>query len=158
MLGLRSVRVGQDRTMDQAGDWRRLCALLDDDESVWTAVESALERDEDPWEGLLDGLDDAGALAYLRADDTGMELSDALAQLPRIFALQPDLDEVTDTDDLGEALRAADAAVADGGLQLLRLVEEDDPASWPLIAVPRERVNAAIEAAEALGHRALSSV
>lgn len=144
--------------MGEAGDWRRLCALLDDDESVWEAVEAALQDGEDPWDALIGGLDDAGALAYLQADDTGMELSDALAQLPRVFALQPDLDEVTDTDDLVEALRAADAAVADGGLRLLRLVEEDDPASWPVIAVPRDRVSDAIQAAEALGHRAFSSV
>lgn len=136
--------------MDQAGDWRRLCALLDDDESVWAAVESALGRGEDPWEALLDGLDDAGALAYLRSDDTGMELSDALAQLPRVFALQPDLDEVTDTDDLGEAVRIADAALASGDLGLLRLIEDDEE-SWPLVAVPRVVVNEVHAIVRALG-------
>ena len=93
--------------MDQAGDWQRLCALLDDDEAVWEAVDAALEAGDDPWEALLDGLDEAGALAFLRSDDTGMELSDALAQLPRVFALQPDLDEVTDTDDLGRGDRSS---------------------------------------------------
>ena len=57
--------------MDQAGDWRRLCGLLDDDEAVWEAVEAALEAGDDPWEALLDGLDEAGAPAFLRADDDG---------------------------------------------------------------------------------------
>ena len=86
--------------MDRAGDWKRLCGLIDDDEAVWEAVHEALQAADDPWDALIGGLDDAGALAYLQVDDTGMELSDALAQLPRVFALQPDLDEVTDTDDL----------------------------------------------------------
>lgn len=121
--------------MDHAGDWRRLCALLDDDEAVWLAVESALERGEDPWEALLDGLDDAGALAYLRSDDTGMELSDALAQLPRVFALQPDLDEVTDADDIVEAMRVADATLTAAGFRLVRLVERDDEESRPVVVV-----------------------
>jgi len=141
--------------MDAAGDWRRLCALLDDDETVREAVEAALDAGEDPWEALLDGLDEAGALAYLRSDDTGMELSDALAQLPRVYRVQPDLDEVTDTDDLGLAMRAADSAVDQGGLALLRLVEVEDDASWPVVAVRTDDRDRAIELATALGHRLL---
>ena len=139
--------------MDHAGEWRRLCALLDDDEAVWEAVEAALEAGEDPWEALLDGLDEVGALAYLQTEDTGMELSDALAQLPRVFRLQPDLDEVTDTDDLVAAMQAADAVLEPGGLQLLRLVEEDDEESWPVVAVPTGSVGEIRERAEALGHQ-----
>lgn len=122
--------------MTGQGQWRRLCALLDDDESVGQAVEAALEAGDDPWEALLDGLDEAGALAYLQAEDTGMELSDALAQLPRVFALQPDLDEVTDTDDLGEATAAADRILAASALRLVRLIEDDD--TWPVVVVPAE--------------------
>jgi hypothetical protein len=140
--------------VDRAEDWQRLCALLDDDETVWEAVEEALEQGDDPWEALLDGLDDAGALAYLQADDTGMELTDALAQLPRVYALQPDLGEATDTDDLVEAMRVADGALASGDLRLMRLVEEDDDESWPVVAVPTDSRAAIRTLAEALGHEA----
>lgn len=140
--------------MDRAGDWQRLCALLDDDETVWEAVEEALEQGDDPWEALLDGLDDAGALAYLQSDDTGMELTDALAQLPRVYALQPDLGEATDTDELPEAMRVADGALAIGSLRLLRLVEDDDADSWPVVAVRTDARAEIRSLAEALGHEA----
>ena len=125
--------------MGDAGDWERLAGLLDDDEAVTAVVRRALEAGDDPWEALLDGLDEAGALAYLQADDTGMELTDALVQLPRVFAVQPDLDEVTDTDDLAAATRLADRVLAVAGLRVLRLVE-DGGESWPLAVVPAERV------------------
>lgn len=137
--------------MDDAGDWRRLCALLDEDESVLDAVEEALEQEDDPWEALLDGLDDAGALAYLQAEDTGMELTDALVQLPRVYALQPDLDAVTDTDDLVEAIALADAGLEPGGLRLLRFVEADDDESRPLVVVPEAHVAEIQRLAVALG-------
>jgi hypothetical protein len=137
--------------MDRAGDWRRLCALLDDDEAVWEAVESALEAGDDPWDALIGGLDDAGALAYLQADDTGMELSDALAQLPRVFALQPDLDAVTDTDDLVAAMQAADAALSEGGLRLACLLEPDDENSRPIVAVAAGRSEELVGLAGVLG-------
>ncbi|WP_375389005.1 hypothetical protein [uncultured Amnibacterium sp.] len=140
--------------MDRGQDWQRLCALLDDDEAVWEAVEEALAQGDDPWEALLDGLDDAGALAYLQSDDTGMELTDALVQLPRVYALQPDLDAATDTDDLVEAMRAADGALASGDLRLLRLVEEDDDASWPVVVVPADLQSEIRSLAEGLGHTA----
>jgi N-acetylmuramic acid 6-phosphate (MurNAc-6-P) etherase len=146
--------VRQDAAVDRAEDWQRLCALLDDDETVWEAVEEALEQGDDPWEALLDGLDDAGALAYLQSDDTGMELTDALAQLPRVYALQPDLDEATDTDDLVEAMRAADGALASGDLRLMRLVEEDDDDSWPVVVVPADLRSEIRSLAEGLGHQA----
>ena len=139
--------------MDRSGDWRRLCALLDDDEAVWEAVSAALEAGEDPWEALLDGLDEAGALAFLRSDDTGMELSDALAQLPRVFELQPDLDEVTDTDDLGEATAAADRILADSALRIVRLVEEDD--AWPVLVVPADNTGEIAALAGGLGQEAV---
>ena len=139
--------------MDHAGDWRRLCALLDDDEAVWEAVSAALQGGDDPWEALLDGLDEVGALAFLRADDTGMELSDALAQLPRVFALQPDLDEVTDTDDLGAATAAADRILAAAGLRVVRLVEEDD--AWPVAVVPSSGTEDLAGLVIGLGHEAV---
>ncbi|MDH2443553.1 hypothetical protein QDR37_06310 [Amnibacterium sp. CER49] len=126
--------------MGTTDDWRRLCALLDDDELLPPAVEAALgEPDGDAWETLLDGLDDAGALAYLDAEDTGMELSDALVQLPRVFRLQPDLDEVTDTDDLAEAIAAADRVLAEHGHRLLRL-EEPGTDAHALVVVPSDAV------------------
>ena len=139
--------------MDQAAEWTRLCALLDDDEGVREAVESALAEGDDPWEALLDGLDEAGALAFLRADDTGMELSDALAQLPRVFALQPDLDEVTDTDDLVAATAAADRILAAADLRVVRLVEEED--AWPIAVVPSAGADDIAALVGSLGHEAV---
>jgi len=140
----------REGSVDEAVDWERLCALLDDDELLWPGVQGALDAGDDPWEALLDGLDDAGALAYLDAEDTGMELTDALVQLPRVFALQPDLDEVTDTDDLDEALRTADRVLAGTDHRLLRLDEPDSDAH-ALIVVPAgsvpeiERLTATLE-------------
>lgn len=139
--------------MDQAEDWQRLCALIDDDDAVREAVDAALTTGEDPWEALLDGLDEAGALAFLRSDDTGMELSDALAQLPRVFALQPDLDEVTDTDDLVDATAAADRILASAGLRVVRLVEEED--AWPIAVVPASGTEEIARLVTGLGHEAV---
>ena len=120
--------------------WERLTRLLDDDELLWPRVLEALKQgDSAPWEALLDGLDDAGALAYLDADDTGMELADALAQLPRVFRLQPDLGEVNDTDDLVEAMAAADAVLSGHGCRLVELQEDDDDAH-ALAVVPEGNV------------------
>jgi hypothetical protein len=120
--------------------WERLTRLLDDDELLWPHVREALESsDEDPWEALVNGLDDAGALAYLDAGDTGMELADALAQLPRVFRLQPDLGKVNDTDELGDALVAADGLLARNGCRLVQLVDDDEDA-YALAVVPEANV------------------
>lgn len=136
--------------MDTEALWERLCSLLDDDEQLWPAVEAALEEsDGDPWDALLDGLDDAGALASLESEDTGMELADALAQLPRVFRLQPDLGEVTDTDDLDEAIRAADRLLEEHAHRLL-ILENDDEDVHELVVVPEEAVGPILETAEAL--------
>jgi hypothetical protein len=122
--------------VDESLAWERLTRLLDDDELLWPRVREALEDDEaDPWEALLDGLDDAGALAYLDAEDTGMELADALAQLPRVFRLQPDLGEVNDTDDLAEAMAAADAVLSAHGCRLVQLDDADDADAYALVVV-----------------------
>ena len=134
-------------------DWQRLCALLDDDPAVWEAVDAALTAGDDGWEALLDGLDEAGALAYLQADDTGMELTDALVQLPRVYRLQPDLNAVTDTDDLPEATRLADSILGAGGLRVVRLVEDDD--AWPVIIVPRDRTDEIARLADAVDGEAV---
>ena len=139
--------------MDHAGDWKRLCGLIDDDEAVWEAVDAALAAGDDPWDALISGLDDAGALAYLQVGDTGMELSDALAQLPRVFALQPDLDEVTDTDDLVEATAAADRILGAADLRVIRLIEEED--AWPVVVVPASGAADIAGLVTALGHEAV---
>lgn len=121
--------------MDDAADWERLAGLLDDDEEFRASVRESLDSGVDPWDALLDGLDDAGALAFLDVADSGMELSDALAQLPRVFRLQADLDAVADTDDLTDAIRAADRVLAAGGRRLIRL-DQADPDAIALVVVP----------------------
>ena len=103
---------------DVVARWRRLCALLDDDPELWPTVRATLEDPPaDPWTALLDGLDDAGALAYLDAGDQGEELADALTRVPRVVRARLDLGPVTDTDgDVPTAVRAADAVLAPAGL------------------------------------------
>ena len=154
-----------------AARWERLCALLDDDEHLWPAVRQALldpagylaaragsplaptdPADVDPWVALIDGLDDAGALAYLDPGDQGEELAEALAALPRVVRARLDLGPVTDTDgDVPTAVRAADAVLAPAGLCLVHLHEDDD--AHPLVVV-RAVDHAEITAtAQALGHR-----
>ena len=139
--------------MDDAATWERLCGLLDDDEPLKAGVREALEGGGDPWEALLDGLDDAGALAYLDEGDTGMELTDALVQLPRVFRLQPDLDEVTDTDELDDATSAADRILSAADLRVIRLIEEDD--AWPVVVVPASAVEEIERLIRAVGHEAV---
>jgi hypothetical protein len=126
-------------SVENSAAWERLTRLLDDDELLWPQVRGALDDEADPWEALLDGLDDAGALAYLDADDTGMELADALAQLPRVFRLQLDLGVVNDTDELDDAMAAADALLASHGWRLARLQESDEDA-YALAVVPVENL------------------
>jgi hypothetical protein len=122
--------------VDETVAWERFTRLLDDDELLWPRVKDALEvGDADPWEALLDGLDDAGALAYLEADDTGMELADALAQLPRVFRLHLDLGAVSDTDDLEMALVAANGLLAGRSCRLVQLHDADEDA-YALAVVP----------------------
>jgi hypothetical protein len=137
--------------MNEAATWERLCELIDDDELLWPEVQTALAEGEDPWEALLDGLDDSGAMAYLDEGDTGMELTDALVQLPRVFRLKPDLGEVTDTDDLDAAMRTADAVLAAADHRLLRL-EEPDSDAHALVVVPSGSVAEIERLAETLGH------
>ena len=116
--------------------WQRLCALLDDDPELWPSVEATLDDPPaDPWTALLDGLDDAGALAYLDLGDQGEELADALAGVPRVRDARLDLGPVTDTDgDVPTAVRAADRVLASAGLCLVHLAETTDE-GYPLVAV-----------------------
>ncbi len=137
--------------VDDMAAWERLTLLLDDDELLWPRVREALEDGApDPWEALLDGLDDAGALAYLETDDTGMELADALAQLPRVFRLQPDLGSVNDTDDLEDAMRIADRVLAGAGFRLVRL-QEDDEDAHALAVVPGDNAPEILQLSAQLG-------
>ncbi|THG33018.1 DUF6630 family protein [Naasia lichenicola] len=144
-----------DTATGGAAAWQRLCALIDDDPHLWPEVSEALDEGDDPWEALIGSLDDAGALAYLDVDDTGMELADALAQLPRVFKLQPDLGEANDTDELREAIAVADGILAEGGLRLL-LLEDDDDDAQALVVVPAESVDDIVDLATSLGHTASS--
>lgn len=136
--------------MDDDAAWERLCVLLDDDEQLWPTVREAVDAGDDPWEALLGGLDDAGALAYLDVEDTGMELADALAQLPRVFRLHPDLGVVNDTDELRAALRQADSVLAEDGFRLLELDDDDDEAH-ALVVVPADSATEIRELADRFG-------
>lgn len=138
--------------VDDTAAWERLCRLLDDDEHLWPTVRDALLEGADPWDALIGGLDDAGALAYLDAEDTGMELADALAQLPRVFRLQPDLGAVNDTDELDAALRSADATLAAADFRLL-LLDDGDEDAFALVVVPAEHAGQAVGLADELERR-----
>lgn len=136
-------------------DWARLCELLDDDPALPPAVEEALAapEDSDPWMAVIDGLDDAGALAYLDQQDSGVELSDALPQLPRVFRTGVDLDTVGDVEgDLPSAIVAADSILSTHDLRIVHLEEEDD--AYPLVVVPLANVEEVIALASRVGHSA----
>jgi hypothetical protein len=162
--------------------WERLCTLIDDDPEIWPSVQEALHggadddheeghSDHDPqadtdesgveeddgadeaWGALIDALDDCGALAYLHADDTAMELADALAGVPRVVRIGLDTDEIGDVDgDVPTASAAADALLAPAGLALVFLEEDSD--AYPLVVVPRESVTEIVDTAAALGFAA----
>lgn len=141
---------------DSTATWARLCALIDDDPDLAPLV---LDADEDDrWEALFDGLDDAGSLAYLEQDDTGMELADALPALPRIFGTGVELDAVGDIDDLNAAIARADEFLAPHGLRLLYLDEDagddEDDQAFPLIAVPLGSADEIIALASSVGRTA----
>lgn len=137
-------------------DWARLCELLDDDPMLQPDVERAAadSNDEaDPWMALIDGLDDAGALAYLDPDDSGVELADALTEIPRVFRAGVDLDRVGDVEgDLITAIVVADGILAAHDLRIVHLEEDDD--AYPLVVVPRANGPEAIALVSRLGHSA----
>ncbi|WP_404474707.1 hypothetical protein [Microbacterium aerolatum] len=122
-------------------DWTRLCALLDDDPELAPAVLDAVEGGEEPWEALIDALDDSGALAYLDLGDTGAELADALPALPRVFRTGADVDEVGDIDDLTGAVARANELLASHGLHLFHIEDPEDEDAYPLVAVPAADVD-----------------
>lgn len=137
-------------------DWARLCELLDDDPMLRPEVERAAsdpDGEGDPWMVLIDCLDDAGALAYLDRGDSGMELADALAQVPRVFSAGVDLDRVGDLDgDLTAAIAFADGILIAHDLAVVHLEEDDD--AYPLVVVPRANAAEATALAAHLGHSA----
>lgn len=132
-------------------DWARLCRLLDDDPELVASVAVAAS-DGDPWLAVIDGLDDAGALAYLETEDVGAELADALAGLPRVFRTSVDLASVADIDDLADAIAGADAILAPHDLRVVYLEEESD--AFPLVVVRRADAEAIVALAAQLGHEA----
>ncbi len=134
-------------------DWARLCRLLDDDPELLAAVaDAADEPDGDPWLAVIDGLDDAGALAYLDTQDLGSELVDALAGLPRVFRTSVDLGSVADIDELPAAIAAADRLLAPHDLRIVYLEEDSD--AFPLVVVKPGDAVAIVELAARLGHEA----
>lgn len=134
-------------------DWARFCRLLDDDSELLASVETtAADPDGDPWLAVIDGLDDAGALAYLETQDLGAELSDALAGLPRVFRTSVDLGSVADIDELPGAIAAADLLLAPHDLRVVFLEEDSD--AFPLVVVSRADAEAIVELAGQLGHEA----
>jgi hypothetical protein len=152
---LEDGRVADSVSRDLAA-WQRLCNLIDDDPELWPEVRRSIEDGDDPWEQLIGGLDDAGSLAYLDVEDTGMELSDALVQLPRIFQAQPDLRAVNDVDDLDEAIAAADGVLASTGLRIVRLIDETDADAHALVVVPTDAVEAIVALADDLEHEVVT--
>lgn len=129
--------------------WVRLCDLIDDDPELGPAVSQAASGDS--WMALIDGLDDAGALAYLERGDSGIELADALAQVPRVFRSGVDLDVVGDVDgDLDAAITVADGILSPHRLRILHLEEDDD--AYPLVVVPDANVTEIVALATRLGH------
>lgn len=132
--------------------WARLCALIDDDPVTLSAVQqAAVDPQLDTWLVLIDGLDDSGALAYLDSQDSGVELSDALAGVPRVFRSHADLDRVADVDgDLQDAIACADAILAPHGLRIIYLAEDSE--AYPLVVVPIENVDEILTIATRLEH------
>ncbi|WP_298942651.1 hypothetical protein [uncultured Microbacterium sp.] len=115
-------------------DWVRLGALLEDDPEVGKAIRHAGRDGGDVRAALFDALDDAGALAYMEWSDSGVELADALAQVPRVFQTGADLDEVGDVaGGLTEAIARADGILSAHDLRTVYLDEGSD--ACPLVVV-----------------------
>lgn len=134
-------------------DWIRLCDLLDDDPELVSSVQVAAADGEDLWDALIDGLDDAGALAYLDEEDSGVELVDALAGVPRVFRAGADLEPVADLEgDLATAIVSADRILAEHGLRIVYLEEDSD--ARPLVVVPVANAQEIVSTTKRLGHEA----
>lgn len=153
-------------------DWARLSALLDDAPEVAAVVTFALtdpeayflryqddllERgieepeDVDPWIGLLDALDQEGALAYLDWKDSGVELVDAMSAVPRVVASGVDIDPAADVDgSLETAIAHLDGLLAGHDLRVLLLDEDSD--AYPLVVVPAGNVEEIVVLAGRVGH------
>lgn len=135
---------------DVVHDGVRLAALIDDDPEVAGALRRAPQGDAELGAALLDALDDAGALAYMEWSDSGVELADALGQLPRIVRAGIDVDEVGDVDgSLEDAISRADALLIPRGMRLLYLDEGTD--ACPLVVVAQRDVDEIVEIAGRIG-------
>lgn len=135
---------------DVVHDGVRLAALIDDDPEVAGALRRAPQGDAELGAALLDALDDAGALAYMEWSDSGVELADALGQLPRIVRAGIDVDEVGDVDgSLEDAVSRADALLIPRGMRLLYLDEGTD--ACPLVVVAQRDVDEIVEIAGRIG-------
>lgn len=134
--------------------YARLCALLDEDAELASSVIAAeADGNADIWASIIDGLDDAGALAYLDAADTGVQLADALAGVPRVFRSGADMDAVADVDgELDGAIIRADSILARHGLRIVYLDEQSG--AYPLVVVPLENVDEILTLTHRLGHGA----
>lgn len=135
---------------DVVHDGVRLAALIDDDPEVAGALRRAPQGDAELGAALLDALDDAGALAYMEWSDSGVELAEALGQLPRIVRAGIDVDEVGDVDgSLEDAISRADALLIPRGMRLLYLDEGTD--ACPLVVVAQRDVDEIVEIAGRIG-------
>lgn len=171
--GQGTVGGARDAVAATPNDWIRLCELLDEDAELAADVRLAAEDPEeyfrrrearladrgiessdevDPWLALIDGLDDAGALAYLDWKDTGAEVAQALAGVPRVARAGVDLDAVEDADELADAVAHADRLLADSGLRVVHLDEDSD--AYPLVVVPSVHAAEIIELSARLGYEA----
>lgn len=122
--------------------WRQLCSHLSEDAGLWVSLSenwAAAESVTEPallWQGLLEGLDDSGDLAFLDRADSGVELATALEALPRLRGTRLDLDLIGDVEgSLAQAIARADEVLAGDGLRLLHLPDDEDPDAYPLVAV-----------------------
>lgn len=145
-------------TTSSASDWLTLTGLIDPDSELADAVLHAVHAraagdNADPWAALIDGLDDAGVLAYMAQDDSGEELADALAGVPRVFRAGVDLDEVGDIEGtLTEAIARADELLAPHDLRIVYLDERTE--DRPLVVVPLHSAEDIVRRVSALGHSA----
>ncbi len=155
-------------------DWERLGELLDEDpilsDDVRVAAADPAEyfrrheerlvdrgiespAEVEPWLALIDALDEIGALAYLDWRDTGAELAQALAGVPRVVRCGVDLDPLEDVEGGVEpAIVRADELLEPCGLRIVHLVEDSD--AYPLVVVPTAHVEEIVSLATKVGHAA----
>ncbi|MFV0430102.1 MAG: hypothetical protein ACK5KO_11855 [Arachnia sp.] len=152
--------------------WARLCELLADDDELAPGVTLAAADPEEffgrheatlrqrgigaadavnPWLVLIDGVDDAGALAYLDGKDGGEELAWALGELPRVVAAGIPLSAVAKAaGDIEHVAIVADRILGLHGLRLVLVDEGSD--AYPFVVVAAAQADEVVGLAAALGH------